>query len=94
MPVYTGIYSEREEIAMSTARVFQSGNSQAVRLPKEFRFPAGVEEVAIRRQGDRIILEPLGRKEWPEDFWKAFDGMSSDFERPAQERQRREALDS
>ena len=79
---------------MSTAKVFQSGNSQAVRLPREFRFPVGVEEVAIRRQGDRIILEPLGREEWPEDFWKAFGELSPDFERPRQELQRRESLDS
>jgi virulence-associated protein VagC len=67
---------------MSTARVIHSGNGQTVRLPKELRFPAGVEEVAVHRQGDRLILEPLGHTEWPEDFWKAFDGMSSDFERP------------
>lgn len=79
---------------MSTAKVFQSGDSQAVQLPKELRFPAGVEEVAIHRQGDRLILEPLGREEWPEDFWKAFDGMSPDFERPRQTRQKRESLDS
>jgi antitoxin VapB len=78
---------------MSTARVFRSGNSQAVRLPKEFRFPAGTEEVAIRRQGERLILEPVKHEEWPEDFWKAFGGMSPDFERPPQVRQRREKLD-
>jgi antitoxin VapB len=68
------------------AKVFQSGNSQAVRLPKEFRFPAGVEEVAVRRQGDQIILEPLEHEEWPEDFWQAFGELSPDFERPKQER--------
>ena len=79
---------------MSTAKVFQSGDSQAVQLPKELRFPAGVAEVAIHRQGDRLILEPLVHEEWPEDFWKAFDGMSPDFERPRQKRQEREKLDS
>jgi antitoxin VapB len=79
---------------MPRAKVFQSGNSQAVRLPKEFRFPSGVEEVTIRRQGDQLILEPLEREKWPDDFWKAFEGMSPDFERPRQERQRRESLDS
>jgi antitoxin VapB len=78
---------------MPTAKVFQSGNSQAVRLPKDFRFPAGVEEVSIRRQGDRIILELLEREEWPEDFWQAFEGMSADFERPRQVPQRRESLE-
>lgn len=76
-----------------TAKVFRSGNSQAVRLPKEFRFPPGVEEVAVRRQGDRLILEPVRREDWPEGFWKAFEGMSSDFERPRQVRQQREGLD-
>ena len=39
---------------MATARVFRSGNSQAVRLPKEFRFKS--EEVEISRRGDEIVL--------------------------------------
>jgi antitoxin VapB len=39
---------------MSTARVFRSGNSQAVRLPKQFRFR--VSEVEILRRGDEIVL--------------------------------------
>lgn len=79
---------------MSKAKVFQSGNSQAVRLPKEFRFPAEIEEVSIRRNGDQLILEPLERQEWPPEFWQAFGGMSDDFERPVQVRQKREGLDS
>ena len=71
---------------MPAAKIFQSDEGQAVQLPKEFRFPVGVEEVTIRRQGDQIILEPLEREEWPEDFWQAFGGLSPDFERPQQER--------
>ena len=39
---------------MAYARVFQSGNSQAVRLPKEFRFD--VERVEIFRRGEEIVL--------------------------------------
>ena len=39
---------------MTKARVFMSGNSQAVRLPKEFRFRTG--EVDIFRRGDEIVL--------------------------------------
>jgi antitoxin VapB len=39
---------------MGTARVFRSGNSQAVRLPKQFRFNS--EEVEIFRRGDEIVL--------------------------------------
>lgn len=39
---------------MTIARIFKSGNSQAVRLPREFRFQA--EEVEIFRRGDEVVL--------------------------------------
>jgi antitoxin VapB len=39
---------------MATARVFRSGNSQAVRLPKQFRLKS--KEVEILRRGDEIVL--------------------------------------
>ena len=39
---------------MSTAKVFKSGNSQAVRLPKEFRFKG--ETVEISRKGDSVVM--------------------------------------
>jgi antitoxin VapB len=39
------------------AKLFQTGRSQAVRLPKEFRFTG--TEVRIRKAGDAIVLEPL-----------------------------------
>jgi antitoxin VapB len=42
------------ESLMATAKVFKSGNSQAVRLPKQFRFKT--KEVEISRRGDEIIL--------------------------------------
>jgi antitoxin VapB len=40
-----------------TAKLFQNGRSQAVRLPKTFRFE-GATEVYIERDGERIILSP------------------------------------
>ena len=44
---------------MATAKVFKSGNSQAVRLPKAFRVKS--KEVEISRRGDEIVLrEPSG----------------------------------
>ena len=43
---------------MTTARVFKSGNSQAVRLPKQFRFQG--EEVEIFRRGDEVVLREKG----------------------------------
>ena len=54
----------------STAKVFQNGRSQAVRLPKAFRFKG--DEVKIRKEGDKVILEPLERTYWPEGFWDYF----------------------
>ncbi|MBY3234697.1 AbrB/MazE/SpoVT family DNA-binding domain-containing protein [Rhizobium laguerreae] len=42
---------------METAKIFWSGHSQAVLLPKEFRLDG--DSVAIRRQGRAIILEPI-----------------------------------
>lgn len=42
---------------MQTARIFTNGNSQAVRLPKEFRFEE--DEVVIRKIGDMVILLPM-----------------------------------
>ena len=48
---------------METAKIFWSGRSQAVRLPKEFRFDTG--EVRIRRHGNAVILEPIANDwEW------------------------------
>ena len=46
-----------EDEHMDTAKVFWSGRSQAVRLPKEFRVDG--REVRIRRRGNAIILEPV-----------------------------------
>lgn len=41
----------------ATAKLFKHGRSQAVRLPKEFRFPG--DHVRIRREGKAVILEPM-----------------------------------
>ncbi len=45
----------------ATAKLFTHGRSQAVRLPKEFRFEG--KEVRVSRVGNRVILEPLGSDE-------------------------------
>lgn len=61
------------------AKVFRSGNSQAVRLPKDFRFD--VEEVEISREGDAVILRPRQRvsARWS-SLRAAMDrGFSADF---------------
>jgi antitoxin VapB len=45
---------------MQTAKLFTNGRSQAVRLPKAFRFE-GIQEVMIERDGDAVILRPPPR---------------------------------
>jgi antitoxin VapB len=54
---------------MDYARVFQSGNSQAVRLPKEFRFKS--QQVEIFRRGNEIVL-----RERPSDALAIFDALN------------------
>ncbi len=52
------------------AKLFINGRSQAVRLPKEFRFEG--DEVLIRKEGKSVILEPISKSEWPNNFWNNF----------------------
>jgi antitoxin VapB len=74
---------------MATARVFRSGNSQAVRLPKEYRL--STDEVEIFRRGEEIVLREKARGmeralelllALPEDV---FEGIRD--ERPPEERE-------
>lgn len=67
---------------MATARVFRSGNSQAVRLPKQFRVNS--KEVEIFRRGEEIIL-----RERRGDMVRAFEllaGLPDDFKLPGREK--------
>jgi antitoxin VapB len=60
---------------MMTAKVFENGRSQAVRLPKEYRFDA--DEVAVNRIGEIVLLMPK-TNQW-ESFMNAIDMFSADF---------------
>lgn len=66
-------------VKASRAKLFKSGGSQAVRLPKEFRFE-GQEQVLIYRQGNRVILESEDRC-WSPEFL-ALAGSAPDFPYP------------
>lgn len=61
------------------AKLFRHGGSQAVRLPKEFRFERQ-REVLIHREGDRVVLEPV-RRTWSRRFL-ALAGSAMDFPYP------------
>jgi len=67
---------------MTTAQIFQSAGSQAVRLPKGFEF--AVPEVAVRRAGDAVILEPLKPATWPAGFFEQIRIDDPAFQRPPQ----------
>jgi len=77
---------------METAKIFWTGRSQAVRLPKSFRFEG--DEVRIRRHGNAVVLEPIA------EDWSWLDSLAGqldeDFVRSANEQpgtQERPALD-
>lgn len=53
----------------ATGKIFKHGRSQAVRLPKEFRFDC--PEVRVSKVGDKVILEPLGKKPFDAAAWLA-----------------------
>lgn len=53
----------------ATAKLFMHGRSQAVRLPKEFRFEG--TEVRVSRVGDKVILEPTEKKPFDPAAWRA-----------------------
>ncbi len=60
---------------MDTAKLFQNGRSQAVRLPKAFRMPG--KEVRIHKNGNRVILEPL-ENDW-ETLFRSLAEFPDDF---------------
>ncbi len=75
---------------MITASLFKNGSSQAVRIPKEFRFKG--ERVEIKKIGNCILLIPIGSS-W-DSFIDSLDEFSEDFmeERKQPELQQREAF--
>ncbi len=82
------IYSER--MPVKTAKLFRNGQSQAVRLPKEFRFEG--DFVYVKKSGNAVILLP-GLGCW-DSLVASLDGFSEDFmtERGQPASQERETL--
>ncbi len=57
-----------------TAALFKSGGSQAVRLPREYRFEGS--SVRVHREGRAVVLEPLEKVGWPEGYWERLDALA------------------
>jgi len=60
-------------------KVFKSGNSRAVRLPKNLELPCG--PVSIRREGGKLIIEELTKGGWPAGFFESIRITRSEFAR-------------
>jgi virulence-associated protein VagC len=60
-------------------KVFKSGNSLAVRLPKELKLPCGT--VSIHREGRKIIIEEVAETGWPNGFFENIRISRKDFGR-------------
>lgn len=67
------------------AKIFWTGRSQAVRLPKDYRFDG--KQVRIRRDGDKVILEPATREEDAKAWLERLAGtLDEDFAAAALDR--------
>ena len=62
---------------METAKIFTSGRSQAVRIPKEYRFGTEIHEVYVNKVGDALILTPMERIQ--EVYTHGLAGFTDDF---------------
>jgi len=62
---------------MKKVKLFKNGRSQALRLPKEFRFE-GVSEVSIRREGKAVILEPVEEFSWKK-WWDSWEPLGDEL---------------
>ncbi|MEI1278728.1 type II toxin-antitoxin system VapB family antitoxin [Leptospira venezuelensis] len=60
---------------MNRAKIFKNGDSQAVRLPKEFRFKG--KEVYIHREGEIVVLTPI--EDAVDRLWNTLNEFSDDF---------------
>lgn len=60
---------------METAKIFENGRSQAVRLPKQYRFTG--EEVFVQRVGRAVVLLP-NEAAW-QTFLNGLNGFTDDF---------------
>ncbi|WP_010576614.1 type II toxin-antitoxin system antitoxin VapB [Leptospira alexanderi] len=60
---------------MNRAKIFKNGDSQAIRLPKDYRFKG--KEVYIRKDGDNVILTPID--DAVDRFWNTVNNFSEDL---------------
>ncbi len=67
-----------ETTSNARAKIFTNGRSQAVRLPRQFRFEG--KEVAIRKEGEAVVLETVAKRKWPAGYWSRIDRRAKDLD--------------
>lgn len=65
------------------AQIIDEGGTQTVRLPDSVRFPDDQREVIVRREGERVVLEPVrpDSDEWPAEFLATFGSVDEEIPR-------------
>ncbi len=90
--MYILIHIYKGAVMISVAKIFTSGNSQAVRLPKEFRFE-NQEEVFIKKIENGVMLLSKSDKSVWDTLFSKLDDFSDDFmQKREQPKQNREDL--
>jgi len=59
------------------ARLFKNGRNQALRIPREFELPG--DEAIIRKEGDRLIIEPIAKKPGLLELLATLEPLEEDF---------------
>ncbi len=77
---------------MATGSIFENNRTQAVRLPRETRFPEGIKKVTVRIVGKDRVLSPV-ESTW-DSFFAAEESVTDDFmeERATQQQDDREGF--
>lgn len=68
--------------AIKTGKVFTNGGSQAVRVPKEFKFDS--TEVEMWKEGDVVSMRAVKKRAWPKDFFESIRITDPSFKRQPQ----------
>lgn len=75
----------------TTAKLFKNGQSQAVRLPKQFRFE-NLKEVFIKKVGNSVILTPKSEDNW-DNFFENLDNFKGEIKREQPKLQKRKIFE-
>ena len=65
------------QVAERRARLFRNGRNQAVRIPREFELPG--HEVVIRKEGDRLIVEPVKKPGGLAELLASWEPLEEEF---------------